>query len=76
MDIILNLYLVILDNLPKTVLIHIIIIQIGVSYIYIKITAALLAIVITVMKVYTSFKEIDGNSMKILETFIQINFKP
>ena len=67
--IVLDPYLVILNSLPKTALAPIIIIWAGAGYTGIIITAVTLSIVITVMNVYTSFKEVDENSIKMLETF-------
>lgn len=66
---VLDPYLVILNGLPKTALAPIIIIWAGAGYTGIIITAVTLSIVITVMNVYTSFKEVDENSIKMLETF-------
>lgn len=66
---VLDPYLVILNSLPKTALAPIIIIWAGAGYTGIIITAITLSIVITVMNVYTSFKEVDENSIKMLETF-------
>ena len=66
---VLDPYLVVLNGLPKTALAPIIIIWAGAGYTGIIITAITLSIVITVMNVYTSFKEVDENSIKMLETF-------
>lgn len=66
---VLDPYLVILNSLPKTALAPIIIIWAGAGYTGIILTAVTLSIVITVMNVYTSFKEVDENSIKMLETF-------
>ena len=67
--VVLDPYLVVLNGLPKTALAPIIIIWAGAGYMGIIVTAVTLSIVITVMNVYTSFKEVDENSIKMLETF-------
>lgn len=66
---VLDPYLVVLNSLPKTALAPIIIIWVGAGYTGIIVTAITLSIVITTMNVYTSFKEVDKNSIKMLETF-------
>lgn len=67
--IVLDPYLVVLNGLPKTALAPIIIIWAGAGYTGIVITAITLSLVITIMNIYSSFKEVDENSIKMLETF-------
>ncbi|AFS77719.1 ABC transporter permease protein [Gottschalkia acidurici 9a] len=73
--IVLDPYLVILNSLPKTALAPIIIIWVGAGYAGIIVTAVTLSIVITIMNIYTSFKEVDENSIKMLETFGATKFQ-
>ena len=73
--IVLDPYLVILNGLPKTALAPIIIIWAGAGYTGIVVTAVTLSIVITIMNVYTSFKEVDENSLKMLQTFGSSKFQ-
>ncbi|KNF08162.1 ABC-type nitrate/sulfonate/bicarbonate transport system, permease component [Gottschalkia purinilytica] len=72
---VLDPYLVILNSLPKTALAPIIIIWVGAGYSGIIVTAITLSIVITIMNIYTSFKEINEESIKMLETFGATKFQ-
>lgn len=67
--VVLDPYLVVLNGLPKTALAPIIIIWAGAGYTGIVVTAITLSIVITIMNIYTSFKEVNENSLKMLQTF-------
>lgn len=68
-------YLVVLNSLPKTALAPIIIIWIGAGYSGIIVTAITVAIVVTIMNVYSSFISLDKDKIKLLETFGATKFQ-
>lgn len=62
-------YLVILNSLPKTALAPIIIIWVGAGYSGIIVTAISISIVVTIMNMSLSFRSVDEDQIKLLETF-------
>jgi NitT/TauT family transport system permease protein len=62
-------YLVILNALPKVALGPILIVALGPGYLSIIAMGALISIIITTIVIYTSFKEVDGNYLKVMQTF-------
>ncbi len=66
---ILDPYLVVLNAMPKVALGPILIVALGTGYISIIAMGAIISIIITTIVVYTSFKEVDSNYIKVLLTF-------
>lgn len=66
---VLDPYLVVLNSLPKTALAPIIILWIGGGYAGIIATAVAVSIVITIMSMYSGFKGVDEEKIKMLKTF-------
>ncbi|TJX14303.1 ABC transporter permease [Tissierella creatinini] len=66
---VLDPYIVILNSLPKTALAPIFIILFGSGYKGIIITAISVSIVVTIMNMHISFKSVDEDKLKLLETF-------
>lgn len=66
---VLDPYLVILNSLPKTALAPIIIIWVGAGYTGIIVTAITVSIVVTIMNMFISFKSVDEDKIKLLQTF-------
>jgi NitT/TauT family transport system permease protein len=66
---ILDPYLVILNAMPKVALGPILIVALGPGYPSIIAMGAIISIIITTIVVYTSFKEVDPNYLKVLQTF-------
>ncbi|NSL51357.1 ABC transporter permease [Calidifontibacillus erzurumensis] len=66
---ILDPYLVILNAMPKVALGPILIVALGPGYISIIAMGAIISVIITTIVVYTSFKEVDGNYIKVMHTF-------
>jgi len=62
-------YLVILNAMPKVALGPILIVALGPGFTSIIAMGAIIAIIITIIVVYTSFKEVDENYIKVLKTF-------
>src|SRR5699024_11766850 len=62
-------YLVILNSLPKTALAPIIIIWVGAGYSGIIVTAISISIVVTIMNMYESFKSVNRDQIKLMNTF-------
>ncbi len=72
---VLDPYLVILNSLPKTALAPIIIIWVGAGYSGIIVTAISISIVVTIMNMYDSFKSVDTDKIKLLNTFGATKFQ-
>ena len=76
---ILDPYLTVLNSLPKVALGPIIIIWAGASMKSIIIMALLISVIITIINIHQSFKEINENKIKLLKSFSatksQIYFK-
>ncbi|EMT45591.1 ABC transporter permease [Anoxybacillus flavithermus] len=62
-------YLVILNAMPKVALGPILIVALGPNITSIVAMGAIISIIITTIVVYTSFKEVDANYIKVLQTF-------
>lgn len=66
---ILDPYLVILNAMPKVALGPILIVALGPGYFSIIAMGAIISIIITTIVVYTAFRDIDSNYLKVLQTF-------
>ncbi|WP_249365519.1 ABC transporter permease [Cytobacillus citreus] len=66
---ILDPYLVVLNSMPKVALGPILIVALGPNFTSIVAMGAIISIIITTIVVYTSFKEVDPNYIKVLQTF-------
>lgn len=66
---ILDPYLVVLNAMPKVALGPILIVALGPGYVSIIAMGAIISVIITTIVVYTSFKEIDSNYIKVMQTF-------
>lgn len=66
---VLDPYIVVLNSLPKTALAPIFIILFGAGYKGIIVTAISISIVVTIMNMFISFKSVDEDKLKLLETF-------
>lgn len=62
-------YLVVLNSLPKTALAPIIIIWVGAGYSGIIVTAISISIVVTIMNMHSSFRSVDEDKVRLLDTF-------
>ncbi|MUK90776.1 ABC transporter permease subunit [Ornithinibacillus sp. L9] len=62
-------YLVILNAMPKVALGPIIIVAIGPGYLSIITMGAIISVIITTLVVYSAFKEVDPNYVKVLKSF-------
>jgi NitT/TauT family transport system permease protein len=66
---VLDPYLVILNAMPKVALGPILIVALGPGMTSIVAMGAIISIIITTIVVYTSFREVDPNYVKVLQTF-------
>ncbi len=66
---VLDPYLVVLNGMPKIALGPIFIVTFGAGYVSIIAMALAISIIITAIVVYTSFKEVDQNYLKLAKTF-------
>ncbi|WP_077214316.1 ABC transporter permease [Bacillus dakarensis] len=66
---ILDPYLVILNSMPKVALGPILIVALGPNMTSIIMMGILVSVIITTITVYTSFKNVDPNYLKVLKTF-------
>lgn len=66
---VLDPYLVVLNSLPKTALAPIIIIWVGAGYSGIIVTAISISIVVTIMNMHSSFRSVEEDKVKLLDTF-------
>jgi NitT/TauT family transport system permease protein len=66
---ILDPYLVILNAMPKIALGPILIVALGPNFTSIMAMGAMISIIITTIVVYTAFREVDPNYLKVLQTF-------
>jgi NitT/TauT family transport system permease protein len=62
-------YLVVLNAMPKVALGPILIVALGPGFTSIIAMGAIISVIITTIVVYTSFKEVDENFIKVLKTF-------
>ncbi|WP_110927324.1 ABC transporter permease [Bacillus massiliglaciei] len=72
---ILDPYLVILNAMPKVALGPILIVAMGPGFSSIIAMGAIISIIITTIVVYTSFREVDPNYLKVLQTFGATRFQ-
>jgi len=66
---VLDPYLVILNAMPKVALGPILIVGLGPGFVSIIAMGTIISVIITTIVVYTSFKEVDSNYIKVLQTF-------
>jgi NitT/TauT family transport system permease protein len=66
---VLDPYLVILNAMPKVALGPVLIVALSPGYPSIIAMGAIISVIITTIVVYTSFKEVDPNYLKVLQTF-------
>nr|WP_243385971.1 ABC transporter permease [Bacillus kexueae] len=66
---ILDPYLVILNAMPKVALGPILIVALGPGFTSIIAMGAIISVIITTIVVYTAFKDVDSNYVKVLQTF-------
>jgi len=66
---ILDPYLVIFNAMPKVALGPVIIVALSPGYTSIIANGVIISVIITALVVYTSFKEVDHNYLKVLQTF-------
>lgn len=66
---VLDPYLVILNAMPKVALGPILIVAMGPGFTSIVAMGAIISIIITTIVVYTAFREVDQNYLKVLHTF-------
>lgn len=66
---ILDPYLVISNAMPKVALGPIIIVALGTGYFSIIAMGAIISVIITTIVIFSSFKEVDHNYIKVLKTF-------
>jgi len=62
-------YLVVLNAMPKVALGPILIVALGPGFTSIIAMGTIISVIITTIVVYTSFKEVDPNYLKVLQTF-------
>lgn len=72
---VLDPYLVIFNAMPKVALGPILIVALGTGYPSIIAMGAIISVIITTIVVYTSFKEVDPNYIKVLQTFGATRFQ-
>lgn len=68
-------YLVVLNAMPKVALGPLLIVALGAGYPSIIAMGAIISVIITTIVVYTSFKEVDPNYLKVLRTFGATRFQ-
>ncbi|MFE8698174.1 ABC transporter permease [Cytobacillus sp. FJAT-53684] len=68
-------YLVVLNSMPKVALGPILIVALGPSFTSIVAMGAIISIIITTIVVYTAFREVDPNYVKVLQTFGATRFQ-
>jgi len=66
---ILDPYLVVLNAMPKVALGPVLIVALSPGYPSVIAMGAIISVIITTIVVYTSFKEVDPNYLKVLQTF-------
>ena len=62
-------YLVVLNSMPKVALGPILIVAIGPTMTSIIAMGVIISVIITTIVVYTAFREVDPNYLKVLQTF-------
>lgn len=66
---VLDPYLVILNAMPKVALGPILIVGLGPGFVSIIAMGTIISVIITTIVVYTSFREVDSNYIRVLQTF-------
>lgn len=66
---VLDPYLVVLNAMPKVALGPILIVALGPGFTSIIAMGAMISIIISTIVIYTAFKEVDSNYLKVLQTF-------
>jgi NitT/TauT family transport system permease protein len=66
---ILDPYLIILNALPKVALGPILIVALGPGYTSIISMGIIISVIVTTIVIYTSFREVDPNYLKVMQTF-------
>ncbi|MCQ6278453.1 ABC transporter permease [Bacillus sp. EB600] len=66
---VLDPYLVILNALPKVALGPILIVALGPGYTSIVSMGIIISVIVTTIVIYTSFREVDPNYIKVMQTF-------
>ncbi|WP_413378926.1 ABC transporter permease [Alkalihalobacillus sp. 1P02AB] len=66
---VLDPYLVVLNSMPKVALGPLLIVGLGPGFTSILAMGALISVIITTIVVYSAFKEVDANYVKVLKTF-------
>ena len=66
---VLDPFIVVLNSMPKVALGPILIVGFGPGFTSIVAMGALISVVITTMVVYTAFKNVDGNYLKVIQSF-------
>lgn len=66
---VLDPYLVVLNAMPKVAIGPILIVALGPNMTSIIVMGAIISVIITTIVVYTSFREVDANFLKVLQTF-------
>ncbi|MDQ0339851.1 NitT/TauT family transport system permease protein [Caldalkalibacillus uzonensis] len=69
LDKVLEPYLVVLNSMPKVALGPLLIVGLGPGFLSIMAMALAITVIITTIVVYTSFKEVDPNYIKVIKTF-------
>lgn len=69
LDKVLEPYLVVLNSMPKVALGPVFIVSFGPGFFSIMAMALAITVIITTIVVYTSFKEVDPNYIKVIRTF-------
>ncbi|WP_188622122.1 ABC transporter permease [Caldalkalibacillus thermarum] len=69
LDKVLEPYLVVLNSMPKVALGPLLIVGLGPGFLSIMGMALAITVIITTIVVYTSFKEVDPNYIKVVKTF-------
>lgn len=72
---VLDPYLVILNAMPKVALGPILIVALGPGFTSIIAMGAIISVIITTIVVYTAFREVDPNYLKVLNTFGATRFQ-
>ena len=72
---VLDPYLVILNAMPKVALGPILIVALGPGFTSIIAMGAIISVIITTIVVYTAFREVDDNYLKVLNTFGATRFQ-
>ncbi|WP_425427202.1 ABC transporter permease [Bacillus oleivorans] len=68
-------YLVVLNAMPKVALGPILIVALGPNFASIIAMGTIISVIITTIVVYTSFREVDPNYLKVLQTFQATRFQ-